>query len=158
MLNDVQDVKRRVRTLLAQHEDTENDKRSDVSHAEKNSSIEAKAAIYASILADPDVPRSDKELTRLQDDAIFLMMAGTDAPSQAMSITLFHILNNPDVYQKLQAELISSIPGTDLVLSLDQIEKLPYLVSTVVRPWMTGTVLQFLRAQPSEKVFVCRRS
>jgi cytochrome P450 len=93
----------------------------------KNDSLEK--AIYPTILADPEVPESEKDLLRLQDDAIFLMVAGTDLPAQALAITMFHILNNPKVYQKLKEELFSGIPDINTTPTLEELERLPYLVS-----------------------------
>ena len=85
-------------------------------------------AIYPTILANPEVPSSEKEVTRLQDDAIFLLMAGTDAPGQVLAITTFHILNNPSVHEKLRKELCSAITNLCELPDLVQLEKLPYLV------------------------------
>jgi hypothetical protein len=99
----------------------------------KNDSLEK--AIYPTILADPEVPESEKDLSRLQDDAIFLMVAGTDLPAQALAITMFHILNNPKVYQKLKEELFSGIPDINTTPTLEELERLPYLVS-----WLYDTI------------------
>jgi hypothetical protein len=51
--------------------------------------------IYRAVLADLAVPSSENSADRLEEDALFLMMASTYAPSQALSITMFRILNNP---------------------------------------------------------------
>lgn len=91
-------------------------------------------AIYPTILANPEVPSSEKEVTRLQDDAIFLLMAGTDAPGQVLAITTFHVLDNPSVHEKLRKELCSAIPDMNRLPDLVQLETLPYLVRCVSRP------------------------
>lgn len=96
--------------------------------AEKPLSLAAPPAIYRAILADPEVPQSEKDPRRLEDDALFVMMAGTDAPAQVIAITLFHVLNNPQVHEKLKAELLSGILDVQTVPSLRVLEKLPYLV------------------------------
>lgn len=57
------------------------------------------------------------------------MMAGTDAPAQAIAITLFHILNNPNVYDRLKKTLFT-IPNSNTVPTLEQLQSLPYLVSS----------------------------
>ncbi|PYH76233.1 cytochrome P450, partial [Aspergillus uvarum CBS 121591] len=87
--------------------------------------------IYLSILADPSVPPSEKDSPRLEDDAIFLMMAGTDAPSQALAITMFHILHNPEVHQRLKAELLANIPDMRCIPALETLEQLPFLSATI---------------------------
>ncbi|KAJ5088068.1 hypothetical protein N7456_011684 [Penicillium angulare] len=89
-------------------------------------------AIYPAILADPDVPPSDKKLRRLEDDAIFLMMAGTDAPAQVLAITIFHILNNPEVSKRLKTELVNGIPDITTAPTLEELERIHYL-SAVIR-------------------------
>jgi cytochrome P450 len=86
-------------------------------------------AIYPAILANPDVPLLEKSQSRLEDDAIFLMFAGTDAPSQTIAITMFHILNNPRIYQRLKNELFAAISDITTAPSLDQLEKISYLAS-----------------------------
>jgi hypothetical protein len=88
--------------------------------------------IYPTILADPTVPASAKELSQLQDDAIFLLMAGTDAPGQVLAITMFHVLNNPHVHKKLMTELVSAMPEPTATPDLSQLENLPYLVCCVM--------------------------
>lgn len=87
-----------------------------------------KKAIYPAILANDKVPPSEKETKRLQDDAIFFMLAASDAPSQALAITTFHILDNPEVLQRLKDELFSAFPDVTSIPSLDELEPLPYLV------------------------------
>jgi hypothetical protein len=96
-------------------------------------------SIYPSILANEKVPASDKKFARLADDALFLMVAGTDAPTQALAITLFHILNNSEAHQRVRAELHSALPDMIDPPQLEKLEQLPYLVrrsnSIVPRPW-----------------------
>ncbi|KAE8381597.1 benzoate 4-monooxygenase cytochrome P450 [Aspergillus bertholletiae] len=115
-----QDVRSRVRHAINQHRQSQGSKDGKLP-----------MAIYPTILADPDVPESEKQSRRLEDDAIFLMMAGTDAPSQAIAITMFHILNNPRVYQKLKEELFENTTEWNTIHTLSQLEQLPYLTATI---------------------------
>lgn len=87
-----------------------------------------KRAIYPAMLANDKLPASEKETKRLQDEATFFMLAASDAPSQALAITTFHILDNPEVLGKLRDELFSAFPVFTGILSLDELEPLPYLV------------------------------
>jgi cytochrome P450 len=84
------------------------------------------------ILKDDKTPATEKQFPRLVDDAKFLMIAGVDAPSQVLAITMFHILNNLSVYRKLQEELINAMPDPMQVLPLSLLERLPYLVTPFV--------------------------
>lgn len=68
-------------------------------------------------------------MERLVDEAKFLLVAGTDAPSQVMAITMYHILHDNSVYRRLQGELHTALPDARVDASWGQLERLPYLVS-----------------------------
>jgi cytochrome P450 len=87
-----------------------------------------KRAIYPAMLANDKVPPSEKKAKRLQEDATFFMLAASDAPSEALAITSFHILDNPEVLRRLKDELFSAFPEVTSIPSLDELERLPYLV------------------------------
>ncbi|KAF9886516.1 hypothetical protein FE257_011423 [Aspergillus nanangensis] len=125
------DVRARVRNAIAQHAGCSTTNVFPHLASEKGTSPECLTPIYRSILADPTVRLSEKESCRLEEDALFLMMAGTDAPSQALAITMFHILNNPEVYHKLKAELVAGIVDVTVVPTLGDMEQLPYLTATI---------------------------
>ncbi|KGO36084.1 Cytochrome P450 [Penicillium expansum] len=83
-------------------------------------------SIIPTILSNEKVPDHEKDLKRLQDELSFLIIAGSDAPSQVMAITVFHLLWNPETYQKLKDELDEAFP----VLSeadWTKLKGLPYL-------------------------------
>ncbi|KAE8391134.1 cytochrome P450 [Aspergillus alliaceus] len=122
-----EDVRHQVRKAIHEHENSDKEKQSMALPVGKGSLT----AIYPTILAAPEVTDSEKTFKRLQDDAIFLLIAGTDAPSQALAITMFHLLNNPVPLQKLRAELFAAIPDANTMPSLQLLETLPYLSATV---------------------------
>ncbi|KAJ6151045.1 hypothetical protein N7470_007639 [Penicillium chermesinum] len=121
-----EDIKGRVKALLDDHTID-----SKIDPEKTALPSKTQKAVYPSILADPSVPSSEKELSRLQDDAIFLMMAATDAPAQVLAITLFHILNNPAVYARLKEELFSALDNAREVPTFEQLENIPYLNAVV---------------------------
>jgi cytochrome P450 len=84
-------------------------------------------SMISTILSNEKVPSTEKELERMADELKFLIIAGSDAPSQVMAITLFHLLWNPETCQKLKAELDEAFP---VVADADwtQLKNLPYLV------------------------------
>lgn len=84
-------------------------------------------SIISTILSNEKVPDTEKELNRMTDELKFLILAGSEAPSQVMAITLFHLLWNPETYQKLKAELDEGFP---VVADADwtKLKNLPYLV------------------------------
>ncbi|KAJ6132408.1 hypothetical protein N7471_007623 [Penicillium samsonianum] len=83
-------------------------------------------SMISTILSNEKLLDDEKDLERLRQELTFLMIAGTDAPSQVMAITLFHLLWNPKTYQELKDELDEAFP----VLSdanWTKLKSLPYL-------------------------------
>ncbi|KAJ5755047.1 hypothetical protein N7533_004590 [Penicillium manginii] len=122
-----QSVRSRIQTLVDRYDKWEYEMQSENLSAEKSPFLSSPKAIYPAIMCDPNVPLIEKSQSRLEDDAIFLMFAGTDAPSQTSAITLFHLIDNPAKYQKLKNELLTAIPDMRAVPSLHQLEQIPYL-------------------------------
>lgn len=73
-------------------------------------------------------PPSERSYVRLLDEAKFLVVAGSDAPSQFLAITVYHLLRNPSPLQRLREELDQHLPNPKSRPSLREVEKLPYLV------------------------------
>ncbi|KAJ5109664.1 hypothetical protein N7532_002309 [Penicillium argentinense] len=125
-----QDVRQQVRNVIKEHKKTTSNRPAALP-IERLGSIKLPTPIYYAVLADPTIPDSEKKSARLEDDALFLMMAGTDAPAQTLAITMFHILNTPSVYQKIKAELFSAIPDITTAPSFALLNSLPYLSATI---------------------------
>ena len=86
--------------------------------------------MISTILSNKKLPDEEKELERLEQELKFLIIAGTDAPSQVMALTMFHLFWNPEICQKLKDELDEAFP----VLSdadWTKLKHLPYLVSSI---------------------------
>ncbi|KAJ5157407.1 benzoate 4-monooxygenase cytochrome P450 [Penicillium canariense] len=62
-------------------------------------------------------------------NALIRGVSGTDAPSQVMAITMYHVLNNARIYDQLQDELQIALPGESVDASWSDLEHLPYLGS-----------------------------
>ncbi|KAF9019750.1 cytochrome P450 [Hymenopellis radicata] len=73
-------------------------------------------------------PPSKKALV---EEAIVLLIAGTDTSSNAMTLGLFHLLSNEPAKKKLQAELQAAWPEKDTPFSYEMAEKLPYLTGVI---------------------------
>jgi cytochrome P450 len=80
-------------------------------------------------LLESDIPAEEKLHSRLWQEAQVVIGAGADTIANTLNITHFHILDNPDVHKKLQAELEKALPGRYEPVELRAVEKLPYLVS-----------------------------
>ncbi len=77
-------------------------------------------------------------MARLTDEAKFLLVAGTDAPSQVMAITMYHVLSSVKIHVLLLEELQVALPDARVEPSLNDLERLPYLVSVPL-----GEVIQW---------------
>ncbi|EZF32824.1 hypothetical protein H109_05833 [Trichophyton interdigitale MR816] len=87
--------------------------------------------IFSELMHNEKHPAAERTFNRLKDDALFLMVAGTDAPSQALAIMLYHILNNREVHEKLREELVYALPDARSDPSLAVLENIPYLTAVI---------------------------
>ena len=91
-------------------------------------SSERPMPVYPAILENDRVPEDEKRFSRLADDAILLVLTGTDAPGRALVMILYLILRDQEVHRKLRAELCASWPDASMNSELIALEKLPYFV------------------------------
>lgn len=57
------------------------------------------------------------------------MIAGGEAITQLLTVTSYHLLANPAILARLQAELATVMPEPNTPVTWAQLEQLPYLVS-----------------------------
>ncbi|KAF9019745.1 cytochrome P450 [Hymenopellis radicata] len=67
----------------------------------------------------------------LIEEAMVLLVAGTDTTSNAMTVGLFHLLSDESAGKKLQAELQAAWPEKDAPFTFEMAEKLPYLTGVI---------------------------
>ncbi|KAJ6027459.1 benzoate 4-monooxygenase cytochrome P450 [Penicillium canescens] len=96
-----------------------------------SNSAATEPSIIKHIMQNYKLPPAERILARLTDEAKFLLVAGTDAPSQVMAITMYHVLRNVMVYNQLQEELQAALPDADAEASWGELERLPYLTSVI---------------------------
>lgn len=75
-----------------------------------------------------DIPESEKSTLRLQAEATVLLVSGTFTTSLAMSMITYHILSDPQVENRLRADLkgaMACYPARDPLWA--DLEKIPYL-------------------------------
>jgi hypothetical protein len=87
--------------------------------------------IFHAILESDTLPDSEKTLDRLRQEGQTIVGAGTDTTAGALTMATFHVLANPDVRQKLLAELKPVFDKTNGRPSLGDLELLPYLKAVV---------------------------
>jgi len=84
--------------------------------------------IFQSLL-ESDLPPEDKTVERLRQEAQLLLGAGSDTVANSLSITTFHLVDNPEKMSKLASELEKAMPDPNESARLTIVEQLPYLVS-----------------------------
>jgi cytochrome P450 len=82
-------------------------------------------------LNDPDIPAKERSFERLTDEGVLIVVAGLETTARFLTNITCHLLSNPEVLQRLRAELQSAMPTPDARPSWKVLEKLPYLVSTL---------------------------
>lgn len=79
-------------------------------------------------LLQSDLPPNEKTATRLSREGIVVVGAGSETAGIAMSVSTFHLLDNPDKLSKLRDELVKALPDPNVIPEWKEVEKLPYLV------------------------------
>ena len=87
--------------------------------------------VFHSLRDDDDLPLSEKSLPRLVMEAQSLIGAGTLTSTHMLSITTYHVLDNPPVLSRLTAELEEALPDAAAPCSLQTLEQLPYLGAVI---------------------------
>jgi len=87
--------------------------------------------------------RSGKELSmgELTADAGLLVVAGSDTSSNTMCLALFHLINTPGAYKRLQEEIETAFPGSvadDLSRLGKDCDYLNAVINETLRLWPPG--------------------
>ena len=111
------------------------------------------------IALDPDARKGRPTLTvdQLSADALFLLLAGTDTTSLTLTMATYRVLSNPNILERLQAELREALPRKDMQLEYAELENLPYLRAVVRETLRTANVVpgRLPRVVPPEGVLFC---
>jgi len=92
--------------------------------------------IFSEIL-DSDLPPEEKSVGRLNAEAFLTLGAGTDPMTRNLTVTIYHMLANPDVLDRALEELRMVMPRPDSEVTLAAIETLPFFVcNTCCLIWM----------------------
>lgn len=83
-------------------------------------------------LINSDIPPQERSISRLTDEGITLIGAGTVTTAHVLSTTAYHVLASPSILSTLQKELEDAIPDTSKPLPpLVKLEHLPYLTAVI---------------------------
>ena len=69
----------------------------------------------------------------LRDEILTILSAGNDTTGTSTMVTIFNIINKPEIHERLLAELKTVLPKPTSVSSYSELERLPYLVSSFYR-------------------------
>lgn len=105
-------------------------------------------------LLNSDAPDSEKTLRRLLEEAQTVVGAGTITTAHILSTISYHVLANPPVLEKLKAELCAAMPTPNTKLSLQQLERLPYLSACISEGLRVGYGVsgRLMRAAPDREL------
>lgn len=105
-------------------------------------------------LLDSKLPPEEKTPGRLAAEAQVLVSAGSETTAKALTVATFKLLTNPDVLEKLKAELETAlqVPDHSSAISLEQVQQLPYLTGVIKESLRLayGVVGRLQRIWPAE--------
>ena len=84
--------------------------------------------IIEELLISSSLPNEEKTVARLTYEAQIVLGAGTDTTSYTLSLISFHLLSNPAMLARLEAELKTAMPYPNKLPRWQELERLPYLV------------------------------
>ncbi|KAL5319155.1 hypothetical protein ACEPPN_012204 [Leptodophora sp. 'Broadleaf-Isolate-01'] len=87
---------------------------------------------------------------RLYGEALSFCTAAADTTGNAMEMAAYHVVTNPDIYDKLKKELRDAFPDPSADLEYTTLEKLPYLTGVVKEGQRLsyGVISRLARATP----------
>lgn len=75
------------------------------------------------------LPPRERTPERLSQEGMLLLFAGFDTTGNALAVTTYHLLSNPDKLERLRKEIEPLMLANDGKPIWTDLEKLPYLVS-----------------------------
>lgn len=83
-------------------------------------------------LADPSLPPEERTLGRLEDEGFVILAAGTETTAYSISVTMFYLLDNPNILSKLYDEIKGVMTNPAECPPLATLENLPLLVRSLL--------------------------
>lgn len=83
------------------------------------------------VILESELPPSEKTVARLQQEGINVIGAGFETTTRTLSLCTFHVLANPPIRERLQAELRKAIPDPTNPPHWDTLAQLPYLSACI---------------------------
>ncbi|TVY53908.1 Cyrochrome P450 monooxygenase [Lachnellula cervina] len=102
----------------------------DEQNAQVKSTDGLPRTIFQSLL-ESNLPPEDKTVERLRQEGQLLLGAGSDTVANTLSVTTFHLADNPEKMLRLARELEKAMPDPNEPARLTLVEQLPYLSAVV---------------------------
>ena len=97
------------------------------SDSKDNGTEPSLAPLFLSI-CESSLPGCEKEVERLAQEGFVMVSAGGETTSRVLTMTLFHIVSNPRVLERLQNDIMMVMPDATRSPSVKALDELPYLV------------------------------
>lgn len=94
----------------------------------KGNKPKGQKTIFYDILTSDNLRPQEKETAYLMDESQTLIAAGTVTTAHILTTLTFHLLDNPEILKKLQAELQTVVSDGQSRVPWQQLEQLPYMV------------------------------
>jgi cytochrome P450 len=78
-----------------------------------------------------DIPEAEKETRRLTDEAMVLVIAGSDTTASTLAAITYHMLSDPKALARLRTELKGVMPEPDTFPDPAALDGLPYLNAVI---------------------------
>ncbi|KAK0623788.1 cytochrome P450 [Immersiella caudata] len=88
-------------------------------------------SVILSALADPNNPAEENTLDRLVDEGMTIILAGTEITAHTLGATMFYVLNDKKILDRLREELAELAPGPPEQYTYSGLEALPYLTAVI---------------------------
>ncbi|TEY77397.1 hypothetical protein BOTCAL_0055g00050 [Botryotinia calthae] len=99
-----------------------------VMYGTKEKNDASRSTIFHEII-ESSLPLEEKTEERLHQEAQVVVGAGVETTKWTLAVAMFHLLDQPDLLSKLQAEILEVFPDPSAPPSLATLEKLPYLIA-----------------------------
>ncbi|KIW06952.1 uncharacterized protein PV09_02613 [Verruconis gallopava] len=74
-----------------------------------------------------DIPDSEKETKRLADEAMVILIAGSETTASTLAAIMYHLLSDRPMLARLKKELEDAFPDANQLPDASKLDKLPFL-------------------------------
>jgi cytochrome P450 len=104
-----------------------------VKEAMDSGHAETRPSIFQALLSPQE---KDKEyvvptVDELKDEAYSILAASADTTGNAMTVSAYNVVSNPEIFEKVRKELQAEFPDPNERLDFVKLETLPYLSAVI---------------------------